>query len=421
MARTDTLSHFLTDVADAIRTKTGSSAAIDADDFDTEIVNIPSGGGTVEVVEKDVNFYDYDGTRINSYTKTEFLALESLPSNPSHAGLTAQGWNWNLTDAKAHVTKYGTLDIGQMYNTSNGATKIYIRLEDGRLSPYLGFGINGTAIVDWGDNSETTTVTGSDGTTVTYTPHVYSEPGEYIISISSEDTIHILGSSNYTSLLKSTNLSTTDNRDTYYRNAIVGINLSTNVDISGNYSLYGCYNLSFVTIPNGITSIGYGCFNLCSFLPIVIIPSGITVIEEYCFTGCNNLSYIVLPNNLTSIGGYTLQNCNHLRHIVMPDTVTSVGSYAFKLCNSLSYATALGSTTSFPQGVFQNCYGPRYYDFSTATSVPPMENKNAFSGIASDCKIIVPDALYNSWKTTSNWSNYASNIISKTDWDALQS
>lgn len=46
MARTDTLGHFLTDVADAIRTKTGSSESITASDFDTEIENIPSGGGT---------------------------------------------------------------------------------------------------------------------------------------------------------------------------------------------------------------------------------------------------------------------------------------------------------------------------------------------------------------------------------------
>ena len=46
MARTDTLNHFLTDVADAIRTKTGSAAAITASDFDTEIENIPTSGGS---------------------------------------------------------------------------------------------------------------------------------------------------------------------------------------------------------------------------------------------------------------------------------------------------------------------------------------------------------------------------------------
>ncbi len=45
MARTDTLGHFLTDVADAIRTKTGSEATITASEFDTAIGNIPSGGG----------------------------------------------------------------------------------------------------------------------------------------------------------------------------------------------------------------------------------------------------------------------------------------------------------------------------------------------------------------------------------------
>ena len=45
MARTDTLGNFLTDVADAIRTKAGTSETIQASNFDTAISNIPSGGG----------------------------------------------------------------------------------------------------------------------------------------------------------------------------------------------------------------------------------------------------------------------------------------------------------------------------------------------------------------------------------------
>ena len=40
MARTDNLTNYLTDVADAIRTKTGSQATIQASQFDTEISNI---------------------------------------------------------------------------------------------------------------------------------------------------------------------------------------------------------------------------------------------------------------------------------------------------------------------------------------------------------------------------------------------
>lgn len=43
MARTDTLPHFLTDVADAIRNKKGTSETINTSNFDTEIESIPSG------------------------------------------------------------------------------------------------------------------------------------------------------------------------------------------------------------------------------------------------------------------------------------------------------------------------------------------------------------------------------------------
>lgn len=48
----------------------------------------------------DVIFIDYDGTVITTKTKAEINAMTSdsdLPENPSHTGLTAQGWNWTVT------------------------------------------------------------------------------------------------------------------------------------------------------------------------------------------------------------------------------------------------------------------------------------------------------------------------------------
>lgn len=55
MARTDTLPHFLTDVANAIRAKAGTSDTIQASSFDTAISNIPSGGGGTFEVPSDVS------------------------------------------------------------------------------------------------------------------------------------------------------------------------------------------------------------------------------------------------------------------------------------------------------------------------------------------------------------------------------
>lgn len=56
MARVDTLGHFLTDVADAIRAKKGSSDTIQASDFDTEIENLPSGGDPSEYFGNTIGF-----------------------------------------------------------------------------------------------------------------------------------------------------------------------------------------------------------------------------------------------------------------------------------------------------------------------------------------------------------------------------
>jgi len=68
-----------------------------------------SGGGSSGI---DVMFYDYDGSVVTGYSAADFANLTELPANPTHEGLTAQGWNWTLADAKTYVAKYGKLNIG---------------------------------------------------------------------------------------------------------------------------------------------------------------------------------------------------------------------------------------------------------------------------------------------------------------------
>lgn len=44
-------------------------------------------------IARDVNFYDWDGSCLYSYTAEEFLSLGGLPPNPYRRGFIAQGWN----------------------------------------------------------------------------------------------------------------------------------------------------------------------------------------------------------------------------------------------------------------------------------------------------------------------------------------
>ena len=69
MARTDTLGHFLTDVADAIREKKGTSSLILASSFDTEIESISGGGQSYRLPDEyqEVEYIETSGTQyINS-------------------------------------------------------------------------------------------------------------------------------------------------------------------------------------------------------------------------------------------------------------------------------------------------------------------------------------------------------------------
>jgi hypothetical protein len=59
-----------------------------------------------------------------------------------------------------------------------------------------------------------------------------------------------------------------------------------------------------------------------------------------------------------------------------------------------------------------------FCDFRALDVVPTLSS-NVFSNIASDCKIIVPDALYDEWIAASNWSTYASYIIKASEFESL--
>ena len=80
---------------DASGTKTLLTSGKYCEDNVEIVYTRPSGGGGGEPKKaKDINFIDYDGTIVESYTMTEWGSVSALPDNPSHTGLVAQGWNW---------------------------------------------------------------------------------------------------------------------------------------------------------------------------------------------------------------------------------------------------------------------------------------------------------------------------------------
>ncbi len=425
----------LVSVANAIRTKGGTSETlVFPAEFVSAIQAIQAGGGgaITATTPKDVNFYDYDGTLLYSYTLEEAQALTALPDGPTHDGLVFDGWNYSLENVKS-LTR--AMNIGAMYSTDDDTTRIYIHLEDGRTSPMLGICPNGTVTVDWGDGTEPDILTGTSLTTVQWTPiHNYASPGDYVIKLTVDGEAQLYGTNStntYSYILRYG--SGADSRNRVYQKSILKVEIGAGIRI-GNYAFYNCYSLSSITIPDSVTSIGAYAFTICYSLSSITIPDSVTSIETYVFNNCYSLSSITIPNSVTSIGAYAFTTCYSLSSIIIPDSVTSIGNYAFNSCYSLSSITipdsetSIGnyvfsacyslssitipdSVTSIVNNAFQNCYGIAYYDFTALSAVPALSNTNAFTGIVADCEIRVPAALADEWKAATNWATYADYIV----------
>ena len=96
-----------------------------------------------------------------------------------------------------------------------------------------------------------------------------------------------------------------NNRNNYY----------TSNDVIGDKAFYYCRGLTSLTLPAGITSIGYCAFSGCSGLTSLTLPAGITEIDEWAFRNCSGLTSLTLPAGITSIHPLAFQYCSGLKEV----------------------------------------------------------------------------------------------------------
>lgn len=85
------------------------------------------------------------------------------------------------------------------------------------------------------------------------------------------------------------------------------------------------------------------------------VKEGTRIICDSAFSNCSSLSYIVIPNSVTSIGDSAFKFCSSLSKVVISDSVTRIGKSAFFYCCSLSYIAIPYSVTSVENIAFGGC------------------------------------------------------------------
>ena len=303
-------------------------------------------------VEKDVNFYDYDGTLLYSYTFAEAAQLSALPEPPAHEGLIFQEWNYSLPEVIEYATVNYKCIIGANYTTPNNDTIIHILfLNDAYIEPTLVFSLmNATATIDWSDGTTPDVITETSNTfvekQVTHTMSIDAYPftAKIKLSVSSDNNCK------FSKQLLA-------NPYSYYVERINVGNI-----IEGCYAFSNFRHLKAVSLPSWFILSNH-VVRYCSSLRFISVPKSTTQIRNFAFDSCTGLYTISLPNSIIYTGFYFIQQ-TYCKEIVLPRSVIDIASRALQETHALSKLIIPPSVQTIGEIVFAQSTDIKILDMS---------------------------------------------------------
>jgi hypothetical protein len=213
-------------------------------------------------------------------------------------------------------------------------------------------------------------------------------------------------------------------KSAFHSTGLTSVTIPNSVTSIGDGAFFRS-GLTFITIPSSVTEIGEGAFSECTDLISVIISDGVTFIGSDMFVRCINLKSITIPSSVVDI------RCNAffgsgLTSITIPNSVTSIGELAFAYSKLISI-TIPNRLTSIGDRAFVGCtdlasvtipnsvtyIGSRAFARTNLTSVIVRKSKpikignNVFEGIDMfNACLYVPANGIKAYRAADGWNGF---------------
>ena len=449
MSKQNNLTDFLTDVANAIRAKKGSTDLINPQDFSSEIASLPSGLEIVDMTETTATIepnkvYVWGMVeRLNitlgaSTDESDFFAFRFRCSKPTMTSLTVNGATW-ADDTELDATGKPILDLGSYYQCEikGGTSALYARLmhyihfaDSNVESVLLANGVGDGLGVTYKDAADVTSISTwfKDNADITAFAELVNFSGitalvnnafsncSSLAEITLPASLTSIGTGAFKDCTTIAEISLPAGVTDIFSGAFSNCSSLTKVLNFENTQLISienavfryCSSLAEIALPDTLKSIGTYAFQGAQFIEITF-PAGLTSILNAAFYGCSSLTRVLNleDTKVTSIRAQTFYACSALTEISLPAGLTSIENGVFYQCTSLAEISLPAGVTSIGNSVFLQCSSLQYIRIE-ATIPPALASTNAIPSTIG--AIYVPDASVSAYQAATNWSTFASKI-----------
>ena len=172
-----------------------------------------------------------------------------------------------------------------------------------------------------------------------------------------------------------------------------------------NDAFYGCSEITEVTIPTYVKSIGTRAFYECTSLKNLEIVNGVTSIGDEAFSKCSALTKVTIPESVTSLGQVVFANCSSLTQATIGNGVTEIRFGLFGDCTALEKVVIGKGVTKIGSFAFTNC--SKINEMTVQATVPPtVEDAQSLGSISRDIPVYVPAESLDAYKEANRWKEF---------------